>query len=100
MTTAGSVTRWIHQLRSADAAERNEAAGQVWKRFMPKLLGLAQHHLDPRIRVVEGEEDVAQSMFKSFCLRMDRGDFELEGRDDLWNLLVTMTLYKTRKLAR
>jgi DNA-directed RNA polymerase specialized sigma24 family protein len=36
-------------------------------------------------------------MYASFCLRLKRGEFELEGRGDLMKLLVTMTLYKTRR---
>jgi DNA-directed RNA polymerase specialized sigma24 family protein len=45
------------------------------------------------------EQDVLQSMYASFCLRQQRGDFSLGGREDLWQLLVTMTLNKTRNAA-
>ncbi len=100
MSTAGSVTRLIHGLRSTNPAKRNEAASQVWKRFFPRLLELAQQHLDSRIRQVEDGEDVAQSMFKSFFIRMKQGRFELGDRDDLWALLVKMTLNKTRTVGR
>ena len=56
--------------------------------------------LDRRIRVRTSEEDVAQSMFKSFCLRQQRGEFDLTGRDDLWRMLVTITLRKVRNAAK
>ena len=38
-------------------------------------------------------------MFKSFCSRQQRGEFELSGRDELWRLLVTITLRKARNAA-
>ena len=40
-----------------------------------------------------------QSMFQSFCHRQQRGDYTLGGRDDLWGLLVTITLCKARNVA-
>jgi DNA-directed RNA polymerase specialized sigma24 family protein len=56
--------------------------------------------LDRRIRRREDEEDVLQSMYKSFCLRQQRGEYDLANRDDLWKLLVTITLNKTRDAAK
>jgi RNA polymerase sigma factor (sigma-70 family) len=67
---------------------------------VPALLNLARRHLDQRLRHREDEEDVLQSMYASFCLRQRRGSFELTSRDDLWKLLVTVTLRKARNTAR
>jgi RNA polymerase sigma factor (sigma-70 family) len=39
-------------------------------------------------------------MFRSFCARQGRGEFELADRDELWRLLVTITLRKARNTAR
>ena len=39
-------------------------------------------------------------MYASFCTRQQRGNFELGGRDELWKLLVTVTLRKARNAAR
>ena len=64
------------------------------------LLELARSNLDRRIRRREDEEDVVQSMYKSFCLRQQRGEFDLAGRDALWKLLVTITLRKARTAAK
>src|SRR5260370_41949634 len=38
-------------------------------------------------------------MYKSFCMRQQRGDFDLSGRDNLWALLVQITLCKARNTA-
>jgi DNA-directed RNA polymerase specialized sigma24 family protein len=60
---------------------------------------LARRHLDPRIRPLQDEDDVVQSMGRSFFRRLRRGDFDLADRDALWALLVTITLNKARNAA-
>jgi DNA-directed RNA polymerase specialized sigma24 family protein len=99
MGAQGSVTRLIIDLRSDDPALREVAARLVWGRYFQELLVLARNHLSARIRCREDEEDVLQSMYKSFCIRQRRGDFDLANRDELWNLLVQITLRKTRTAA-
>lgn len=100
MDNSGSVTRLINGLRSADEVERNEAAQQVWQRFSEQLLNLARRHLDRRVSARADEEDVLQTMYKSLCHRLQGGQFEIRDRDDLWKLLITLTLNKTRLMAR
>jgi RNA polymerase sigma factor (sigma-70 family) len=100
MDRRGSVTGMILDLRSEDPAVREAAARQIWERYFRDLLTLARNHLDKRIRVRTDEEDVTVSMFKSFCMRQQRGEFDLAGRDELWKLLVTITLRKARNAAK
>jgi DNA-directed RNA polymerase specialized sigma24 family protein len=95
----GSVTRLIIELRSDDPAVREVAARLVWGRYFQELLALARSQLSARIRAREDEEDVLQSMYKSFCTRQRRGDFDLANRDELWSLLVQITLSKARNTA-
>ena len=99
MGAQGSVTRLIIDLRSDEAAVREVAARLVWGRYFQELLALARNHLSARIRCREDEEDVLQSMYKSFCVRQRRGDFDLANRDQLWNMLVQITLRKARNAA-
>ena len=99
MDRHGSVTGMILGLRSDDPAVREAAARQIWERYFRDLLS-SRNNLDKRIRVRTDEEDVAQSMFKSFCMRQQRGEFDLAGRDELWRLLVTITLRKARNAAK
>jgi DNA-directed RNA polymerase specialized sigma24 family protein len=96
----GSITGVIQGLRSDDPVVRDAAARLIWDRYFRDLLTLARNNLDKRIRLRTSEEDVAQSMFKSFCLRQQRGEFELTGRDELWKLLVTITIRKARNAAK
>ena len=100
MGREGSVTGLIQLLRSDDDAERDLAARLIWRRYFRDLLELARKNLNLRVRRREDEEDVLQSMYKSFCLRQQRGEFDLAGRDALWKLLVTITLRKARNVAK
>jgi DNA-directed RNA polymerase specialized sigma24 family protein len=99
MGAQGSVTRLIIDLRSEQPGLRESAARLVWGRYFQELLVLARNHLSARIRCREDEEDVLQSMYKSFCIRQRRGDFDLANRDQLWNLLVHITLRKASNAA-
>jgi DNA-directed RNA polymerase specialized sigma24 family protein len=99
MEAQGSVTRLIIDLRSTDPALRDVAARLVWGRYFQELLFLARNRLSALICCREDEEDILQSLCKSFCIRQRRGDFDLANRDELWNLLVQITLRKTRNAA-
>jgi RNA polymerase sigma factor (sigma-70 family) len=99
MGAQGSVTRLIIDLRSDEPEVREVAARLVWGRYFRELLALARNHLSARIRRREDEEDVLQSMYQSFCARQRRGDFDLASRDELWSMLVQITLRKARNAA-
>jgi DNA-directed RNA polymerase specialized sigma24 family protein len=89
----GSVTRWISDLRSGG----DSAAQHLWDRYFKRLVRLARKKLrnNRRPRTAEDEEDAALSAFDSFCRGVDRGRFpQLTDRDDLWRLLVKITVRK------
>jgi RNA polymerase sigma factor (sigma-70 family) len=89
----GSVTRWIGDLRSGG----DSAAQHLWERYFGRLVRLARKRLQNtgRPRAAEDEEDAALSAFDSFCRGVERGRFpRLADRDDLWRLLVVLTMRK------
>jgi RNA polymerase sigma-70 factor (ECF subfamily) len=87
----GSVTQWL--MRHDD-----EAAREIWERYVRRLLNLAQQDLERAVQARIGTEDVVQSAFGSFFRR--RADYDLADRDELWSLLVTITLNKVRNANR
>ncbi len=90
MPTRQSVTQWLDQLKSGN----EEAARQLFARYFDRLVQLARDHLGSLPRRVTDEEDVALSVFHSLCRGAERGQFnQLANRDDLWRLLITMTLH-------
>jgi RNA polymerase sigma factor (sigma-70 family) len=91
MSSVGSVTTWVERLRAGDHA----AAQRLWERYFPRLVGLARRRLQGVSRRAADEEDVALSAFDSFCRGADQGRFpRLEDRNNLWVLLVAITVRK------
>jgi hypothetical protein len=86
-------TRWIGDLQAGDAG----AADRLWRRYFDGMVRLARKKLDAarRAEAVEDEEDAALSAFQSLCVGVAEGRFDrLRDRDDLWRLLVVITVRK------
>ena len=76
-------------------AGQDDAATQVFSHFASRLIALARRRLGPQLRQKEDPEDVLQSVFRSFFLRNAEGEFgEFESWDNLWAMLVVLTLRK------
>ncbi len=87
------ITQWIGKL----AEQRGEAADVIWREYFEKLVRLARRKLESLPRRAFDEEDVAISAMNSFFKAADAGRFpKLEDRDDLWRILVTITVRKAR----
>jgi DNA-directed RNA polymerase specialized sigma24 family protein len=89
----GSVTHWIGDLRSTGDA----AAQHLWERYFDRLVRLARGKLRARAGggAAEDAEDAALSAFDSFCRGAAQGRYpRLADRDDLWRLLVVITIRK------
>lgn len=97
MSSDGSVTRWVGQLKSGNQA----AAQALWERYFKRLVGLARKKLQGAPLRAADEEDVALSAFDSFCRGAEGGRFpSLTDRDDLWRLLVVITVRKAIDLRQ
>jgi DNA-directed RNA polymerase specialized sigma24 family protein len=97
-----TVSVWLGRLKAGDSA----AAQPLWDRYFDRLVRLARGKLSARVRRAADEEDVALSAFHSFCRAAEDGRFpQLNDRDDLWAVLVTVTERKAtaqvdRELAK
>jgi DNA-directed RNA polymerase specialized sigma24 family protein len=97
MSSMGSVTAWIEQLRAGNRA----AAQQIWERYFSRLVGLARTKLRGLRRGAADEEDVALSAFDSFYRGAEQGRFpRLGDRHNLWELLVVITVRKAIDLRQ
>ena len=86
------ITRWIEGLRAGD----DEAIGNLWNHYFDRLVGLARVRLGASPRRVADEEDIALSVFRCLCAGAETGRLaDMSHRDDLWRVLVTMTVRKT-----
>jgi RNA polymerase sigma factor (sigma-70 family) len=76
------------------AGDQN-AAQQVFDRYAARLLMLARKRISQRLASRVDAEDVVQSVFRTFFHRAKDGRFEFEDQDDLFKLLVRITVHKT-----
>jgi DNA-directed RNA polymerase specialized sigma24 family protein len=88
---------WIQRLKSGDA----DAARRLWEDYFSRLVSFAQRKLRDAPRRAADEEDVALSAINSFCARAATGQFpQLNDREDLWRLLLTITARKASHQVR
>ena len=90
MAASESFTEVMARLRAGDQA----AAGEVFRRFVDRLVRLAKRQFNADMRRRIDPEDVVQSAFKSFFLRYGAGKLAVHDWGNLWGLLTIITLRK------
>jgi len=97
MSSEGSVTHWLDDLRRGDSV----AAQGIWDRYFLHLVQFARQRLAGLRRSATDEEDVALAALASFFDAVQHDRFpQLEDRHDLWRLLLTITARKVIDLRR
>jgi RNA polymerase sigma factor (sigma-70 family) len=89
----GSFDDFMARVRSGDSA----AETMIFRRFVDRLIVLAAKQFDGWIRDQADVENVVLSAYKSFFRRNKRGEYELADWDELWALLMIITLHKCTK---
>jgi DNA-directed RNA polymerase specialized sigma24 family protein len=95
-----SITHWLVALRQGS----EEAACNLWGRYYARIVRLVRHHLHgvgvPLSSPID-DENTALEAFHLFCAAHQDGRFpDLSSRRQLWPLLVTITLNRTRDEVR
>jgi RNA polymerase sigma factor (sigma-70 family) len=97
MSSVGSVSLWIGQLKAGD----RDASRQLWNRYCQQLIGFARARLKNFPRRVADEDDVVVSVLDSFMRGAEGGKLPLlDDRDSLWRMLLAMTSQKVIDLMR
>jgi RNA polymerase sigma-70 factor (ECF subfamily) len=78
----------------------DEAAAQVVRQYTMRLIDIARRQISSKLARRVDPEDVVQSAYRSLFLRIHQGQFELGSGDDLWKLLLSITLNKLRRQAQ
>ncbi len=97
MSDSESVSGWIEQLKAGEET----AATKLWNRCYARLTRVASQKLREAAPRVVDEDDVVLSAFDTFFRRAQQGRFpHLHDRDELWQLLVTITERKALNQLR
>ncbi len=73
-----------------------DAATALHMRFAPRLKALAKRSCGPELAQRLDPEDIVQSVFRSFFHAAKRGFYEAPTSEELWKILVVITLNKMR----
>ena len=85
------ISLYLQQSQKIDG----QTAEAVWREFFPRLMQLARKKLGSLPRRDADEEDIAQSAMISFFNGLEQNRFaNLDGRDEIWRLLVTIAARK------
>ena len=86
------VTHWLKAAEIGDDAARQ----RIWEHYYMRLVGLARTKLREGSKRIADEDDAVIAAFDAFFRGAEEGRFpELEGRDDLWQILVMLTCRKS-----
>jgi DNA-directed RNA polymerase specialized sigma24 family protein len=88
------------ELLAAWRAGDERAADVLFQRYLVRLTALARARLSQRLAQRVDPEDLVLSAYRSFFIGARDGRFQPGADDDLWPLLVTVTLRKLSKHAR
>ncbi|MCA9109010.1 MAG: sigma-70 family RNA polymerase sigma factor [Planctomycetaceae bacterium] len=89
-------TELVERWRQGD----QQAANELYQRYVERLSGIVTAQLADRLRSRTDPDDVLQSACRSFFRRVQDGQFEFDADDDVWKLLVTISLNKLRSQVR
>lgn len=96
MDQDSSPTELLQRYRQGDP----DAARGLFDRYAQRLCRLAEQHLSRQLAGRVDGEDVVQSALRTFFLRSARGEFQIDSRVQLWQLLAKITVRKAREQAR
>ena len=89
-------TRLVQRYQEGDEA----AAGEIFDRYVARLLALAGSRISPRLARRVEAEDVVQSVYRSFFHRIEADRLQVSQAGQLWGLLAAITVNKVRAKAR
>jgi RNA polymerase sigma-70 factor, ECF subfamily len=72
-----------------------QAARQLFDAYVDRLLALARRRISQRLASRVDPEDIVQSVFRTFFVRLKAGQYQIADQDDLCKLLMRITVHKT-----
>ncbi len=77
-----------------------DAARELFDAYVARLIPLAKRRISQRLASRVDAEDIVQSVFRTFFARLKDDKFEIGDQDDLFRLLMRITVHKTlRQIA-
>lgn len=77
----------------------HDAASELYVKYAERLIRVAKRQTATNLASRFDPEDVVQSVFRTFFRRFSTGAYNLPDGDELWKLLLVISLNKLRKLG-
>lgn len=75
---------------------QQEAATELYRRYAPRVHGLARRQCSSRLARRVDADDIVQSVFCAFFQAVRKGYYDVPDGEDLWRLLLVIALNKVR----
>ena len=85
----------LEKFRNGD----EEAATSLFHRYVRRIAHVAQKQCATELQSRLDSDDVIQSVFRTFFRRVATGQYQVPSGEELWKLLVVITLNKIRSLG-
>jgi RNA polymerase sigma-70 factor (ECF subfamily) len=96
MPVSETPTNLMERHRQGDA----EATALIFAHYAQRLSRVAEQHLSRKLAGRVDGEDVVQSVFRTFFRRTLAGEFQIDSSEQLWQLLVKITVRKAQAQGR
>ena len=81
-------------------AGEQDAATTIYVRYAQRLQNLASSKTNSRLKVQVDPEGIVQSVFRTFFRRVNKGQYDVIGGDELWKLFLVIALNKIRNASK
>ncbi len=88
-----------HQLLEQDRTGQMEASTRLYLKYADRLLGMTSRKSSSEVTRQVDPEDIVQSVFRTFFRRVDEGHYDVPESEDIWKLLLVITLNKIRTVV-
>lgn len=88
-----------HQLLEQYRNGQMEASTRLYLKYADRLLGMTSRKSSSEVTRQVDPEDIVQSVFRTFFRRVDEGHYDVPESEDIWKLLLVITLNKIRTVV-
>lgn len=88
-----------HELLEAFRKGQMEASTRLYMKYADRLIGMTARKSSAELAAKVEPEDIVQSVFRTFFRRVENGQYDVPEGEDIWKLLMVITLNKIRAVV-
>jgi len=88
-----------HDLLEAFRSGQMDASTRLYMKYADRLIGMTARKSSAELAAKVDPEDIVQSVFRTFFRRVEKGQYDVPEGEDIWKLLLVITLNKIRAVV-